>query len=37
MIMQKLAEESVRVRDDKGHEGFAAAWYLEKVQTATLS
>ncbi|MBI5962140.1 MAG: SH3 domain-containing protein [Chloroflexi bacterium] len=25
----------VRVRDDKGHEGFAAAWYLEKVQTAT--
>jgi uncharacterized protein YgiM (DUF1202 family) len=25
----------VRVRDDKGHEGFAAAWYLEKTQTAT--
>jgi hypothetical protein len=24
----------VRVRDDKGHEGFAAAWYLEKIQTA---
>jgi len=24
----------VRVRDDKGHEGFAAAWYLEKVQVA---
>jgi uncharacterized protein YgiM (DUF1202 family) len=24
----------VRVRDDKGHEGFAAAWYLEKTQTA---
>ena len=24
----------VRVRDDKGHEGFAAAWYLEKVQTS---
>jgi hypothetical protein len=23
-----------RVRDDKGHEGFAAAWYLEKIQTA---
>ena len=23
----------VRVRDDKGHEGFAAAWYLEKIQT----
>jgi hypothetical protein len=25
----------LRVRDDKGHEGFAAAWYLEKTQTAT--
>jgi hypothetical protein len=25
----------VRVRDDKGHEGFAAAWYLEKTQTPT--
>jgi hypothetical protein len=25
----------VRVRDDKGREGFAAAWYLEKAQTAT--
>lgn len=25
----------VRVRDSKGHEGFAAAWYLEKVQTTT--
>ncbi|HET7142805.1 MAG TPA: SH3 domain-containing protein, partial [Anaerolineales bacterium] len=25
----------VRVRDDKGHEGFAAAWYLEKTQTST--
>ena len=25
----------VHVRDDKGHEGFAAAWYLEKAQTAT--
>lgn len=25
----------IRVRDDKGHEGFAAAWYLEKIQTAT--
>lgn len=24
----------VRVRDNKGHEGFAAAWYLEKTQTA---
>ncbi len=24
----------VRVRDDKGHEGFCAAWYLEKIQTA---
>jgi hypothetical protein len=24
----------VRVRDDRGHEGFAAAWYLEKTQTA---
>jgi hypothetical protein len=24
----------VRVRDDKAHEGFAAAWYLEKIQTA---
>lgn len=24
----------VRVRDDKGNEGFAAAWYLEKTQTA---
>ena len=24
----------VRVRDDKGHEGFAAAWYLEKIQIA---
>jgi hypothetical protein len=23
----------VRVRDDRGHEGFAAAWYLEKTQT----
>ena len=23
-----------RVRDNKGHEGFAAAWYLEKIQTA---
>jgi len=22
------------IRDDKGHEGFAAAWYLEKIQTA---
>lgn len=22
-----------RVRDNKGHEGFAAAWYLEKTQT----
>ena len=22
-----------RVRDNKGHEGFAAAWYLEKIQT----
>jgi hypothetical protein len=25
----------VRVRDNKGHEGFAAAWYLEKIQTTT--
>ena len=25
----------VRVRDEKGREGFAAAWYLEKVQAAT--
>jgi len=25
----------VRVRDNQGHEGFAAAWYLEKTQTAT--
>jgi len=25
----------VRVRDSKGHEGFCAAWYLEKAQTAT--
>lgn len=25
----------VRVNDGKGHEGFCAAWYLEKVQTAT--
>jgi hypothetical protein len=25
----------VRVRDGMGHEGFAAAWYLEKTQTAT--
>jgi uncharacterized protein YvpB len=25
----------VRVRDSQGHEGFAAAWYLEKTQTAT--
>ncbi len=25
----------VRVRDEKGHEGFAAAWYLEKVQATT--
>jgi hypothetical protein len=25
----------VRVRDNKGHEGFAAAWYLEKAQAAT--
>ncbi|MDO9303346.1 MAG: SH3 domain-containing protein [Anaerolineales bacterium] len=25
----------VRVRDSQGHEGFAAAWYLEKAQTAT--
>jgi hypothetical protein len=25
----------VRVRDDKGHEGFSAAWYLEKTQTTT--
>jgi hypothetical protein len=25
----------VRVSDNKGHEGFAAAWYLEKAQTAT--
>ena len=24
----------VRVRDDKGHEGFAAAWYLEKTQAS---
>ncbi len=24
-----------RVRDNKGHEGFAAAWYLEKVQTTS--
>jgi len=24
----------VRVSDNKGHEGFAAAWYLEKTQTA---
>ena len=24
----------VRVRDDKGHEGFVAAWYLEKIQVA---
>jgi hypothetical protein len=24
-----------RVRDNKGHEGFCAAWYLEKAQTAT--
>jgi hypothetical protein len=24
----------VRVRDAQGHEGFAAAWYLEKAQTA---
>jgi hypothetical protein len=22
-----------RVRDNQGHEGFAAAWYLEKIQT----
>ena len=26
----------MRVRDHKGHEGFAAAWYLEKIQTTTL-
>ena len=25
----------IRVRDAQGHEGFAAAWYLEKVQTST--
>ena len=25
----------VRVRDNKGHAGFCAAWYLEKTQTAT--
>ena len=25
----------VRVRDNKGHDGFAAAWYLEKIQTTT--
>jgi hypothetical protein len=25
----------VRVRDSQGHEGFAAAWYLEKAQAAT--
>jgi hypothetical protein len=25
----------VRVRDEKGHEGFAAAWYLEKIQTSS--
>lgn len=25
----------VRVRDNQGHEGFAAAWYLEKTQTST--
>jgi len=25
----------VRVRDAQGHEGFAAAWYLEKSQTAS--
>jgi hypothetical protein len=25
----------VRVRDSQGREGFAAAWYLEKVQTST--
>jgi hypothetical protein len=25
----------VRVRDSQGHEGFAAAWYLEKTQTTT--
>jgi hypothetical protein len=25
----------VRVRDTQGHEGFAAAWYLEKTQTAS--
>jgi hypothetical protein len=25
----------VRVRDNKGHAGFAAAWYLEKIQTTT--
>ena len=24
-----------RVRDNQGHEGFAAAWYLEKIQTTT--
>ncbi|MCE9645479.1 MAG: SH3 domain-containing protein [Chloroflexi bacterium] len=24
----------VRVRDSQGHEGYAAAWYLEKTQTA---
>jgi len=25
----------VRVRDNKGHNGLAAAWYLEKIQTTT--
>jgi hypothetical protein len=25
----------VRVRDEQGHEGFAAAWYLEKGQAVT--
>jgi hypothetical protein len=25
----------IRVRDGQGHEGFAAAWYLEKVQTSS--
>jgi hypothetical protein len=25
----------IRVRDDAGHEGYAAAWYLEQTQTTT--
>jgi hypothetical protein len=34
--MSKLGavNQWVRVRDNKGREGFAAAWYLEKYQTA---